>query len=155
MAKSGIVDRDLGWKDIKKELKKLKKMGVKAGIVEGHHISNNGANIAEYALYNEVGTDNGHIPARPFIRSWVDNNKEQINRTMDSAYNHVVKGKWTAEDAMKRIGEFAESGIRDNIIRGDFEPNKPATIKKKGSDKPLVDIGTMRKAIRYEVVKKK
>lgn len=153
MAKGGVEDRDLGWKEIKKELAKFKKMGVKVGIVEGHNISESGANIAEYADYNEEGTKD--IPSRPFIRSWVDGNREWIYRVAVSAFNSVVSGRRTAEDAMKLIGEFAQSGIKKNISDGGFEPNKPSTVKRKGSSKPLIDNGTMRNAIRYEVVNKK
>ena len=67
----------------------------------------------------------------------------------------MVSGRRTAEDAMKLIGEFAQSGIKKNISDGGFESNKPSTVKRKGSSKPLIDNGTMRNAIRYEVVNKK
>lgn len=153
MARKGVVDRNLGWQEIQRELAKLKKIGVKVGITEENNTSESGANIAEYAAYNEEGTEN--IPSRPFIRSWVDNNKEQINKMMDSAFNHIVSGQWTAEDAMKRIGEFGASGIRKNIAKGSFEPNAESTIKRKGSSRPLIDSGDMRRAVSYEVTKKK
>lgn len=152
MAKSGVIDRDLGLKEIKAELKKLKSMSVKVGIVEGHNKTEDGVNIAEYAAFNEEGTQ--HIPSRPFIRSWVDNHQEQIDKVMTAAFNSVVSGKRNAEDALKRIGEFAQSGIKDNIIVGNFKPNSPKTIAKKGSSKPLIDTGTLRNSIRYEVVEK-
>lgn len=152
MAKSGVEDRDLGWKEIQKELGKLKNMGVKAGITEGTATADGGANIAEYAVYNEEGTKN--IPSRPFIRSWVDNNQPQINRMLESAFNSVASGKRTAEDALKRVGEFAASGIKKNIATGDFVPDSAATVKRKGSSRPLIDTGTMRNAVSYEVVKK-
>ncbi len=147
-----MVDRDLGWQEIQRELAELKKIGVKVGITEANNTSEDGANIAEYAAYNEEGTE--HIPSRPFIRSWVDNNQEQINKVMDSAFNRIVKGQWTAEDAMKRIGEFGASGIKKNIAKGSFEPNAESTIKRKGSSRPLIDTGTLRNSIRYEVVRK-
>ena len=153
MAKSGVIDRDLGWEKVKAELESLRVIGVKVGIVEGHNTSEDGANIAEYAAYNEEGTE--HIPSRPFIRSWVDNNHEQINKTMDAVYARVLKGQLSSEQAMKLIGEFAQSGIKKNITNGIFEPNAPATIKKKGSSRPLINTGTMRNSIRYEVTKKK
>lgn len=154
MAKSSVIDRDLGWQDIQKELKKLSGIGVKVGIIEGTGANDDGVDIAEYGYYNEVGTKDGHIPSRPFIRSWVDNNQEQINKVMDSAYRHVVSGKWNAEDAMKRIGESGERGIKKNIKEGDFIPNSPATVKRKKGSKPLIDSGTLRRSIRYQVVRK-
>ena len=147
-----VTDKDLGWEKIQKELVKFKELCVKVGIVEGSGKAENGINIAEYAAYNEEGTKN--IPSRPFIRSWVDNHKEQIDKMLTSAFNHVLSGKWTAEEAMKRIGEFAQAGIKKNIIDGKFEPNSPKTIAKKGSSKPLIDTGTLRNSIRYEVVEK-
>ena len=147
-----VTDKDLGWEKIQKELVKFKELCVKVGIVEGSEKSEDGINIAEYAAYNEEGTKN--IPSRPFIRSWVDNHKEQIDKMLTSAFNRVLSGKWTAEEAMKRIGEFAQSGIKKNIIDGKFEPNSPKTIAKKGSSKPLIDTGTLRNSIRYEVVEK-
>jgi hypothetical protein len=126
------------------------------GIVEGSG-SQDGVDIAQYAAWNEEGTKN--IPARPFIRSWVDNNQEKIDKMMQSVYNHVQNGKWTAKEAMQRLGEFGQAGIRANIRNGGFAPNAPATVQKKTKGKggvttPLIDTGTMRNAVRYEVVKK-
>jgi len=165
-----VTDKDLGWEKIQKELVKFKELCVKVGIVEGsgkekkfvQKTSKSGGktkvkvdtdiDLALVAMCLEEGTKN--IPSRPFIRSWVDNHKEQIDKMLTSAFNRVLSGKWTAEEAMKRIGEFAQAGIKKNIIDGKFEPNSPKTIAKKGSSKPLIDTGTLRNSIRYEVVEK-
>ena len=150
MAKSSVTDRDLGWKDIKKNLKELSRLAVKIGILEGSK-TKDGADIAEYAAYNEEGTKN--IPSRPFIRSWVDSNGEKLRHFMDSAYSHVVSGKWTARDAFERLGQTVQSGIKKNIVSGGFKPNSDSTVKRKGSSTPLVDSGDMRNAVNYKVVK--
>ena len=157
MAKVKITDRDMGWESIKQELEKLGKMSVKVGIVEGSG-EIDGVDIAYYAAVNEAGyedeTGKIRIPSRPFIRSWVDNNENQIRAFMQSVFRRVLAGQLSAEEAMRLIGEFAQAGIRKNITQGTFEPNAESTIRQKGSSRPLIDTGTMRNSIRYEVVKK-
>lgn len=151
MAAGSVTDNDLGFKAVKAELEKLRHLAVKVGIVEGTG-EKDGVSIAQYAAWNEVGTK--HIPSRPFIRSWVDGGGDKIGKAMDAAYKGVLSGKKSAEDAMKLIGEFGQSGIRGNIRDGSFAPNAPATVKHKGSSHPLIDMGTLRNSIRYQVVGK-
>lgn len=158
MAKVKITDRDLGWNSIKQEIEKFGKMIIKVGIVEGSG-EIDGVDIAYYAAVNEAGykdeTGKTVIPSRPFIRSWIDSNENQILAVMQSVFRRVLTGQLSAEEAMKLIGEFVQSGIKKNITQGSFEKNADSTIKKKGSSRPLIDTGTMRNAIRYRVVKKK
>ena len=44
--------------------------------------------------------------------------------------------------------------MQDKITSGSFAPNAESTIKKKGSSKPLVDTGRMRKSVNYVIQKK-
>lgn len=44
--------------------------------------------------------------------------------------------------------------IQKEIVNGDFVPNSPETIKRKGSDKPLIDTGRMRQSINYVIQEK-
>ena len=39
-------------------------------------------------------------------------------------------------------------------MEGDFEPNAPSTIRKKKSDKPLIDTGRMRQSVMTVIDKK-
>ena len=55
---------------------------------------------------------------------------------------------------MKSIGVFQKGLVQAEIVDGDFEPNAPSTIKKKGSDKPLIDTGKMRQSVNFVIVKK-
>jgi hypothetical protein len=109
--------------------------------------------IAQVAAWNEYGLE-GRIPKRPFIRGWTDNKTENINATKEKIYKKVADGKWDANDAIMRLGEFAQDGIKSYIRTGDFTPNSERTKKLKKSSKPLIDTGTMRNSVRYEVVKK-
>jgi hypothetical protein len=163
-----ITDKDLGMDEIRKNIAALATMAVKAGIVEGSG-EQDGVDLAQIAANNEYGvkgppmSQHGQgiwfIPPRPFIRGWADNKAEQIKTTQEKIFKKVGEGAWDAYDAIKRLGEFAQDGIKSYIRTGAFTPNADRTIElktvrgKKGTT-PLIDTGTMRKSVRYEVVKK-
>jgi hypothetical protein len=164
MAKyTSITDKDLGLDEIKKNIAALATMAIKAGIVEGSG-EQDGVSIVQYAAWNEFGvkgppvSEHGDgiwfIPPRSFIRGWTDNKAENIKVTQEKIVKKVTEGKITAKDAIKRLGEFAQDGIKSYIRTGSFTPNADKTKKIKKSSKPLIDTGTMRNSVRYEVVKK-
>lgn len=159
MAKKGVTDIDKGYKKIIQSIKDLGVNGVNVGIASDK-INKEGVSVAQYAYWNEVGVESKDgkgwkIPPRPFMRGWADSNKENIKQTMQSVAQAVSSGKIEAETAVERIGQYCQDGIKSYIRRGDFTPNSPATIEKKGSSRPLIDTGTMRNSIRYEIVRNK
>ena len=152
----GSFDKDKGMAEIRKQIAALSDLGVKVGIIEGTKTAD-GASVAEYAAYNEFGTK--HIPARPFIRNWIDNNREKIEKMQARLFKQVCEGKISADEAVAKLGQFAQDGIKHYIITGNFTPNAEATIRQKGgkrkkSSRPLIDTGVMRNSIRYQVVGK-
>lgn len=44
--------------------------------------------------------------------------------------------------------------VQDQITNGEFEPNAPMTVQRKGSDHPLIDTGQLRRGISYVICKK-
>lgn len=98
-----------------------------------------------------------HIPPRPVLEPSVEANKERIAKQLANASKAALKG-----DEMKRDASLEKAGIiAENAAKRWFEnpennwpPNAPATIQQKGSDKPLIDTGEMRKAITHVVVDK-
>ena len=159
MAKKGVTDIDKGYKKIIQSIKDLGVNGINVGISKDK-TNHEGVSIAQYAYWNEVGVESKDgkgwkIPPRPFMRGWADSNKENIKQTMQSVAQAVSSGKIEAETAVERIGQYCQDGIKSYIRRGDFTPNSPATIEKKGSSRPLIDTGTMRNSIRYEIVRNK
>jgi hypothetical protein len=170
MAKQGCTDTDKGLANIFKEIEKFKSLCVKVGVTEevgSQKPDGSDATLAEYATYNELGTDDGRIPQRPFVRGWVDNNREQIGKTIEKLYGLVSDGKLDAMTAIEQLGEYGESGVGSYIKNGSFKPNSDITIngskpdkngnkfiKGKGSSKPLIDTDTMRNSIRYQIIQK-
>jgi len=60
----------------------------------------------------------------------------------------------TKKKALEIMGQMIESDIKRKIVTLKTPPNKPDTIRKKGSSNPLVNKGFLKGAIRF-IVKKK
>ena len=55
----------------------------------------------------------------------------------------------------QRFDHFVGVGlVQEKIESGSYEPNAPSTIRKKKSDKPLIDTGRMRQSVKYVIRKK-
>lgn len=137
-------------KKFQKMLEGLGKLQVRVGIQQGT-ASQDGVDMVDIAMFNELGTV--HIPSRPFLRDSVDAHTDEINAFLQSMRSQLVRGS-SAEQILKKIGVFQKDLIRKEIVNGDFAPNSPETIKRKGSDKPLVDTGRMRQSINYVIQEK-
>lgn len=130
-----------------KTLEELKRLQVRIGIQQGAG-SEDGVDLVDIAMFNELGTE--HIPSRPFLRDSVDAHEAEINSFLQSATKSLFRGG-SAETVLKRIGVFQKGLIQKEISSGNFAPNSPATIRKKGSDRPLIDTGRMRQSINYVI----
>jgi hypothetical protein len=55
---------------------------------------------------------------------------------------------------LNRAGQVAENAARNWFVnpKNGWAPNAPSTIRRKGSDKPGIDTGEMRKALTHLVV---
>jgi hypothetical protein len=163
MAEKGYVDTDLGLEDIRKNIAEMGNLRVKVGIVEGAG-DVEGVPVAQYAAWNEFGVEGPpysqhgkgvwFIPPRPFIRGWLTEKEANIKGTIDRLYKQVSDGKLDAKTAMGRLGQFGQDGIKAFIRNGHFEANADRTIKIKKSSRPLIDTGTMRNSVRYQVINK-
>lgn len=144
-----------GWTSegqrIMKELDKLQDLLVKVGFQEGQKYPD-GTSLTDVAAWNEFGTVN--MPSRPFMRNSVDENEEKIVEFMQSQVVDIIKNRKTAEQALKEIGVFQKGLVQETITNGNFEPNSPATIRKKGSSHPLIDTGEMRNSVNFVIGKK-
>jgi hypothetical protein len=148
---ANVIDRDLGWKKIKAEVARAHKLEVAVGILEGSKAPEDGASIAEYATYNEFGTEN--IPSRPFMAMSFDENVEAIGKDFDQQGRQIAQGKRTAEQALTVIGQKHADRTKNVITGRNILPMlAPGTIAaKKGSTKTLVDTGAMTNAVQISV----
>ena len=108
--------------------------------------------MLDVAMWNELGTAN--TPSRPFLRQSVDDNASKISAFCRAQLQRIAQGSADAQDVLNKIGVMQKGLVQEKIGNGSFEANAPATVKKKGSDKPLIDTGRMRQSVGYIVRRK-
>ena len=133
------------------EIDKLKELQVHVGYQAGAVTDDKGVDLANVAAFNELGTVTS--PARPFLRQSVDENTDKI-KSMCAIQLTKLRDGATAEDILKALGVFQKGLVQEKIVDGSFAPNAPSTIRRKGSDKPLIDTGKMRQSVNF-VIKSK
>lgn len=128
----------------------------KADLSEPHPGYADGMSIIDVAAANEYGTETQ--PRRPFLHQ----SKPELAAMFKEAQGSLAKAaKKAIKDgkainvmpALNKIALKAESIVKDTITNGEYEPNRPATIKRKQKGKagvetrPLIDSGDMRKYV--------
>ena len=130
------------------EMDKLLSKEIHVGFQAGRNAYEDGTDIVDVAAFNELGTSN--IPARPFMKQSWENNEGKLKAACQRANKMISQGE-TAEEACKMLGVYGVGLIQREIRDGNFVPNAPSTIRRKGSSKPLIDTGRMRQSVHYVV----
>ena len=143
----GFTDLTPEGKKYFRELKKMTDMEIQVGF-QGDQKYEDGTSIAQVAAINEFGASD--IPERPFMRQSFENHEGELLAACDAAQRLVSSGG-SAEQALQQIGVVAKGLVQDEIVNGGFAPNAESTIKKKGSEQPLIDTGTMRQSVNFVV----
>jgi hypothetical protein len=108
-----------------------------------------GVTVAMVAEWMEFGTPS--IPARSWLRAWVDENQDAIQKRAGEEMKAVIAGKRTREQACARLGIWAVGKIQERIARGIAPELAQSTIDRKGSSTPLIDTGQLRSSITSRV----
>jgi len=90
------------------------------------------------------------IPARSSLRDTVDIYQEPIARREVLLSQGVLFGKFTLLGGLELFGMYVVGLIRQRMANGIPPPNRPSTIARKGSSKPLIDTGELRNAITWK-----
>lgn len=144
-----IVDKDHGFTRIVLNFRELNGHSIKVGFWGDEEFE--GTSVVDYATYNEFGTS--RIPARPFMGTTYDQNKDRVVKFVEYNVGQIIDGKSTPDHALRVIGEFYQKAIQ-LTIRNAKEwavPDADSTIKAKGSTSPLIDTGRMVNSVKYEV----
>lgn len=145
-----VKDIDHGWKAIIRNLKELDGKEVNAGILKDAGRSKKGVPVVEYAVYNEFGTR--HIPSRPFVRIASDENQKAWGDTAADGVGQLIDRRIRVKKCCDMVGKRMKSDIKKVIgDKSKLAPNAPATIARKGHDKPLIDTGLMQRKVNYRV----
>lgn len=129
--------------------KKLKKSGDFAR--KGRFVKRKASNFAQltFSLGHMVT-----IPERSFLRSTFDEKNRDWYKKASALAAALITGHISAATVFGQMGNVLEGDVKAKITDGPFTPNAPATIRQKGSARPLIDTGRMRQSIRYVVRKR-
>jgi hypothetical protein len=115
---------------------------------------------AELLYIHTHGSRLQNIPPRPVIEPaiWAPGNKENIAAELKDAVVEVLhQNPQGATIHLKLAGTVASNAAKRWFTdpRNDWLPNSQKTIDRKGSDRPLIDTGELRRAITYVVEENK
>ena len=105
-----------------------------------------GTPVATVAASQEFGT--ATIPPRPFFRNMISENQAHWP---DDIAKLLASNGMDAAAALQVMGQEIKEEIQDSIEKLTDPPLKPATIKRKGSSKPLIDTAHMRDSVDFVV----
>lgn len=111
-----------------------------------------GQTLGEVALINEFGSQDGTIPERPAWRMGLAHGAHDFNRLNKINLRLVADGKKSLRQALGELGLMGQSRVQNEILVGEFEPNAPSTVAKKGSSHPLIDTAQEKNSVTFEVV---
>lgn len=107
-----------------------------------------GSSILEVAIYN-----NYDEPQRPFMEKSTPDIEAAWKETSGTVFAKArAAGKTVDVKATLELAGVEGAGIIQNTIStGNWVPNSPITIARKGSSQPLIDSGDMRRAVTHRV----
>lgn len=152
-----ITRKGPGAKQVQARLNAVAQLEVLVGIPQakttrrGDKINN-----ASLLYIHTHGSPANRIPARPVIEPAIeaDGNKQAISAQLKGAAGSVLQDDpQGAKDKLRLAGqEGANASIRwFTDARNNWAPNRPSTVRRKGSNRPLIDTGALRRAITYVV----
>jgi len=144
------------FKPLQDAVDKLSRHYIRVGV-----LSDAGSFVLMKAVVNQYGAKvwrkgGGYItiPARPFMTDGVDYALSQgLDEIIKKAVVAILKGA-DERAALRLVAEWLIGKIKGNFTRpgNGWIANAPATIRRKGSARPLIDTGELRGSIKYEIV---
>lgn len=166
-----VIDRDMGFEALARELGSLGQPGVYVGILQdkgGEYDEEGNITLAGYAAVNEFGTDQAGpnhdivVPERSFLRSTVDEHladyQDELAKATGDAIDAIIAspaagaGKAALERGLGRLGLKATRDVQNKIRDLREPPNADSTLAAKyPGDNPLIETGRMRQSISFLV----
>ncbi len=150
-----VIERDLGWGDMKARLKKLKGAHTKVGVQAGGNRKGGVSNVV-IGVAHEFGTEN--IPSRSFLRTTYEENLPQATKLLAAEYDLILRGERDAATSLSLVGAWFQAKVQGKIRSGIRPPLSPATVASRikkskliGPIKvtPLWDTGQLINSIRH------
>lgn len=107
-----------------------------------------GKPVAMIAAIQDFGAPRAGIPPRPFFRNMIAKKSPEWPAAIAEL---LKKHRYNVAAALDEAGAAIAGQLRQSIVDTNSPPLKPATIRRKGFAKPLVDTGHMLNSIDHEV----
>lgn len=135
-------------------MKEFGRDSIAVGILDGALDYHPGSDITtgEVAAIMEFGTEDGHVPARPFIGDTF-RNTAWVRDVLAQSVRSVISGRQTPRQALNRAGRIFADGVRNTLLNGVPPANAPATIRRKGHGDTLIHTGALYDAIAHKIIK--
>ena len=149
MVKVTVKVQQRGGKKLQRLLREAGKGGV-SGVKVGFFSTakyQDGTPVAAVAAWNEFGTKT--IPERSFFRNALAESERSVGRILQAGLD--TKKMVVDEQLAGRVGAHVQGKIQDSITSLKEPPNAPETVRRKGSSDPLLDTGTLRNSVAWEV----
>lgn len=138
-----------GLRDLAKAIDSISQKNVYIGVIGNNAGREGELNNAQLMAIHEFGTE--HIPERAPIRKTMAKNGDGYGTMFEKAIMGVLEGNSDADLILNRIGAQVAGDVVGEIQSGVGPELAPSTIKRKGSDRPLIDTGALVQSISYEV----
>lgn len=106
-------------------------------------------NMATLGAVHEFGTDN--IPERPWLQPGFESGLKDYEEIMAEGIDEAVTEGTDITKSLNQVGVLAVGRVQEYMTNLKAPPNKPATVKRKGSSNPLIDEGLMRSSVNYKL----
>jgi hypothetical protein len=145
-----VPNLDKVMNDISKELAKVTTdKFVTVGVHQDDNARPDQANNAQIGAMNHFGTD--RIPARPWLDVGVASASQEV---LDTIAEAIEDGE-QMDVALNRVGLVAVAGVQNYMDELSSPSNAPSTVKRKGTDNPLVDTGELKQSVNYKITNTK
>jgi hypothetical protein len=128
---------------------RLNKGALQVGFMENATYPD-GTKVAMVAAIQEFGAPRAGIPPRPFFRNMI---AAKSGEWPEAIAKQLKKTKYDVELTLERVGMGIAGQLQQSIRDTNAPPLKPATIRRKGHAKPLIETGLMLRSATYRVKK--
>lgn len=104
---------------------------------------------------HEYGDPSRGIPERPVLRMTLKQERAAVLNMLAASMQDALTSKTPdalVERGYERAALYLESKVKQAFGSSELAPNAPQTVARKGSNKPLIDTGELRRSIEGRVV---
>jgi len=114
--------------------------------------------MAKGAGYMVLGQTKPHdikIPARPSLVPGIDSGMEDYINVLKKGVKETVDKNKDLDKSLNAVGQLAVGNVQEYMVALKTPANAQSTIRRKGTNNPLIDNGLMKSSVTYKLSKTK